>query len=101
MKASELPEIEDTTIEFPDGLRDFLKAYSWKQVRRRILVFLNDQFMPRPQGSPSQDKPIDYIINTQQITFPHPLKSLDVVSIVDLGGDERWYYTHVDGWGRM
>ena len=91
----------DTEIVFPPGLHDHLTAYTLPQLRRRILVSLGSNFLPVPiiQEDPESDG--FYLIDHEKIVFPHPLKTLDIVAIIDARGDERWYYSHDVGWARI
>lgn len=96
MKAKELlesPDPPDTILQLPDGLRDHLKAYNERQVRRRVHVFVDDQFLHRPC--------VDYTITNDTLVLPWPIKTLSLVTVSIPHSDERWYYSHADGWGRL
>jgi len=93
MMATELPELTDTEIPFHEYLVDSLRCFNERSIRRRVHIYLNGDFLPVP------DK--DYKITERVLIFPHPLKTLDVVTVSVPRIDERWYYSHADGWGQL
>lgn len=91
--ATELPEITDTEIPLPEGLRDSLSCFSERAIRRRAHIYLNGNLLPVPDR--------DYTITEKVLTIPYPIKTLDVVTVSVPRIDERWYFSHADGWGRL
>ena len=83
----------DTIIELPDGLRDHLRAYNERQIRRRVHVYVDEQFLHRPD--------VDYKITHEALVLPWSIKTLSLVTVSIPHSDERWYYSHADGWGRL
>lgn len=94
MKAEELLKVDipPTEIPFPDGLKELLVHFPYPRIRR-MLVFLDEALLPVPDR--------DYQISHTGLIIPFPIKTLSVVSVVIPSADERWYYSHADGWGRL
>jgi len=92
--ATELPEIKDTEIPLPEGLAYVLLcAINERQIRRRLYIYVNGSLYPIPDR--------DYTITDRVLIIPHPLKTLDVVTIAIPSMDERWYFSLADGWARL
>lgn len=100
MKLSDLTDPPDTEIQFPRGLKEHFSAYTLPQIRRRVLVSLGSNFLPVPMVQEDSGSDGFYTIDHEKIVFPHPLKTLDIVAVIDIRGDERWYYSHDVGWAR-
>jgi len=94
VKSEELLEadVQPTEIPFPEGLRNILIHYPAPRIRR-ALIFLDECLLAVPDR--------DYTITWQGLTIPHPIKTLSVVTVMFPIMDERWYYSHADGWGRL
>jgi hypothetical protein len=86
-------DIPPTELPFPDGLKEILVHFPELRIRRGTLVFLDGELLPVPDR--------DYTISHTGLVIPYPIKTLSVVSVVIAGADERWYYSHADGWGRL
>lgn len=95
MKSDDLKNMDfpPTELDFPDGLRDILRHFPDQRIRRGVMVFLDGELLPVPGHH--------YEISFMQLVIPHPIKTLAIVSVVVPGADERWYYSHADGWGRL
>ena len=85
--------VYDTEIELPEGLRNALSPFNTSQLRRRVYIFLDGQLLPRP-GS-------DYTLSDTTLIIPHQIRTLEIVTVSIPSTDERWYYSHADGWGRL
>ena len=95
MKSEDLMEVEipPTEIPFPDGLVEMLDGLSISQIRRKVYVYLDISLLHRPD--------VDYEIDHHNLIIPHPIKTLDILTVAIPSMDERWYYSHADGWGRL
>jgi hypothetical protein len=84
----------DTELVFPEELTLCLEAFNTASVRRRVYIFHGEHLLPRPD--------VDYqIVFPEKLILPFLLKTLDILTVAIPSIDERWYYSHADGWGRL